>query len=180
MNIQILVSKKGTQVVTATNLHDVLDLPLHKYNSNIKQWLSDFYAFKDDIRQPIVLHDFAIRSQASKREDYYISLELAKLITLNSNSPVKQQLANELFKAPQLAKAMAMSQTQLYRKIKALTNQSTAQYIKNVRLNAAKYLLETTDYPIGQVAVEVGFKTQAHFSRAFQELFGLLPSKTRS
>lgn len=93
MNIQILISKKGTQVVTATNLHDVLDLPLHKYNSNIKRWISDIYAFQDDIRKPELMHDYALRSSKGKREDYYISIELAKLITLNSNSLVKQELA---------------------------------------------------------------------------------------
>ena len=48
MDIQILISKKGTQVVTATNLHDVLDLPLHKYNGNIKKWFCDIYAFQDE------------------------------------------------------------------------------------------------------------------------------------
>ena len=93
MNIQILISKKGTQVVTATNLHDVLDLPLHKYNSNIKRWVSDIYAFKDDVRKPEIMHDYALRSSKGKREDYYISLELAKLITLNSNSLIKAELA---------------------------------------------------------------------------------------
>lgn len=92
---------------------------------------------------------------------------------------IQQQLSNEFFKTPQLAKAMAMSQTQLYRKIKALTNQSTAQYLKTIRLTAAKNLLLTTDYSIGQIAVEVGFKTQAHFTRSFQEMFNISPSKIR-
>ena len=93
MNIQILVSKKGTQVVTATNLHDVLDLPLHKYNSNIKRWLTDFYAFEDDVRQPAIMTDYAIRNTSGKREDYYLSLEFAKLISLSSNSQMKQEVA---------------------------------------------------------------------------------------
>lgn len=93
MNIQILVSKKGTQVVTATNLHDALGLPLHKYNSNVKKWLSDFYAFQDDVRKGLIMQDYALRTQHGKREDYYLSLEIAKLITLNSNSLVKQELA---------------------------------------------------------------------------------------
>lgn len=92
MNIQILVSKKGTQVVTATNLHDVLNLPLHKYNSNIKRWLTDVYAFEDDVREPAIMNDYALRNAKGKREDYYISLEFAKLITLSSNSQVKQEL----------------------------------------------------------------------------------------
>ena len=74
-------------------MHDVLDLPLHKYNSNIKKWLSDVYAFTDDVREPTLLGDYAIRTNNNKREDYYISLELARLITLASNSPVKQKLA---------------------------------------------------------------------------------------
>ena len=92
---------------------------------------------------------------------------------------IQQHLSDENFKAAYLAKSMAMSQTQLYRKLKAITNQSTAQYIKSFRLHAAKQLLETTDYSIGQIAVEVGFKTQAHFTRSFQEEFGNNPSKTR-
>lgn len=92
MNIQILISKKGTQVVTTSNLHDVLDLPLHKYNSNIKKWISDVYAFQDDVRKPKIMQDYALRSAKGKREDYYISLELAKLVSLNSNSLVKAEL----------------------------------------------------------------------------------------
>jgi len=94
-------------------------------------------------------------------------------------STVHTNLNDEFFRAPQLAKAMMMSQTQLYRKIKALTNQSTAQYIRVIRLEKAKDLLKTTGFSIGQIATEVGFKTQAHFTRSFQEEFGKNPSKAR-
>lgn len=97
MDLQILVSKKGTQVVTATNLHDALRLPQHKYNSNVGKWLSDVYSFKDDIRKPVELSDFSKRNlKLSKRKDFYLSIELAKLITLNSDSTAKQQYAKWL------------------------------------------------------------------------------------
>jgi len=92
---------------------------------------------------------------------------------------VELNIQDDIFKAPQLARAMAMSQTQLYRKIKALTNQSTAQYIRNIRLEAAKKLLETTDFSIGRISLEVGFKNQAHFSKTFQKEYGVLPSGIR-
>ena len=105
------------------------------------------------------------------------SKEVAFLQQLNMT--IHDRIDDEFFRAPQLAKAMMMSQTQLYRKLKALTNQSTAQYIKTIRLEKAKNLLKTTDYSIGQVATEVGFKTQAHFSKSFQEEFGQLPSSIR-
>ena len=90
MDLQILVSKKGTKVVTASSLHDALCLPKHKYNSNVGKWLSDFYNFKDDIRKPQELKDYSKRNlKLSKRKDFYISIELAKLITLNSDSKSK-------------------------------------------------------------------------------------------
>ena len=92
---------------------------------------------------------------------------------------VEIHIDDEFFKAPELSKAMAMSQTQLYRKIKGLTNTSTAKYIKTIRLERAKHLLLRTDLRIGQIAVEVGYKTQAHFTRSFQEEFGVLPSFVR-
>ena len=99
MDLQVLVSKKGTQVVTATNLHAALQLPAHKYNSNIKTWLKDVYAFGDDIRQAIPLQDFADRTQnSSKLKDYYLSVEFARLISLNSESKVKAKYARFLHK----------------------------------------------------------------------------------
>ncbi len=97
MELQVLISKKGTQVVTATNLHQVLRLPEHKYNSNLDKWLSDIYAFRDDVRQACEMRDYAQRNlKFSKLRDYYLSVELAKLITLNSSSPVKQEYAKRL------------------------------------------------------------------------------------
>ncbi|MFT5165323.1 MAG: phage anti-repressor protein [Saprospiraceae bacterium] len=100
MELQILISKKGTHVVTASNLYDALQLPLHKYNNNISKWLTDFYAFANDIRHPEMLTDYAPRNlKLKKRKDYYLSLELAKLIVLNSNSKVKQEYARYLKRA---------------------------------------------------------------------------------
>lgn len=97
MELKILVSKKGTKVVTATNLHRALRLPAHKYNSNVAKWLTDIYAFENGVRQAKNLKDFAQRSfQYSKLKDYFISLELAKLITLHSDSSVKQVFAKYL------------------------------------------------------------------------------------
>lgn len=100
MELQILISKKGTHVVTASNLYAALQLPQHKYNSSLAKWLSDFYAFFDDIRLPQPMTDFAPRKlKLSKRKDFYLSIELAKLITLNSDSKVKREYACYLKRA---------------------------------------------------------------------------------
>ena len=63
----------------------------YKYNSDVGKWLTDIYAFDDGIRQPIDLQDYSTRQfKHTKMLDYFISLELAILIVLRSNSPVKQ------------------------------------------------------------------------------------------
>ncbi|MEZ5042417.1 MAG: hypothetical protein R2828_21130 [Saprospiraceae bacterium] len=99
MELKVLVSKKGTKVVTATNLHQVLQLANHHYSTNVKRWLNDVYEFKDGIRKPVRMNDFAPRKVKDNpiMDDYYISVELAKLITLNSKSKVKQKYAKWLF-----------------------------------------------------------------------------------
>jgi len=95
--LQILVSKKGTKVVTAYDLHNILQLPRYKFNSNISKWLTDIYQFSDNLRQPVAFRDFSERKlQYSKGRDYYISIELAKMITLASDSKVKLEVAKVL------------------------------------------------------------------------------------
>jgi len=97
MKLNILTSPKGTKVVTASGLHAALKLADYQYVRNITKWLGDVYAFDDDVRKPIELKDFARRvMKVSKLQDYYISLEMARLITLNTDSEVKQEYARWL------------------------------------------------------------------------------------
>lgn len=99
MELQVLVSKKGTKVVTATNLYQVLQLPNHHYAMNIKKWLNDIYEFGDGIRKPEAMKDYAKRQLKDNPilKDFYLSVQLAKLITLNSRSKVKQKYAKWLY-----------------------------------------------------------------------------------
>lgn len=92
-----MVSKKGTKAVTATNLFQVLELPKAQYAKTVKSWLQDIYQFADGIRRPLRNEDFSRRSlKNSVVDDYYLTVELAKMITLNSRSRVKQKYAKHL------------------------------------------------------------------------------------
>ena len=72
-----------------------------------------------------------------------------------------------------------MSRSQLFRKIKALTGQSPSVFIRAIRLERGKELLQTTEMSISEIAYEVGFSTPAYFSDAFLEAFGMRPSQVR-
>lgn len=97
MELQILVSKKGTKVVLASSLHLALGLSNKQYAANLRHWLHDVYQFHDGIRKPEQFKDFARRqSKEVVVDDYYLSIEFAKLITLNSKSKVKLKYATWL------------------------------------------------------------------------------------
>lgn len=122
MELQILVSRKGTKVVTASNLHQVLELPPHEYNRNVKRWLSDIYGFSDGIHAPIEMQDFAARKlEHSPQKDYYLSIELAKLITLHSGSPVKAKYAKQLTEKDEKASDAKMLTVEQVRAVLELT-----------------------------------------------------------
>ncbi|MGJ4889348.1 helix-turn-helix domain-containing protein [Bradyrhizobium sp. HKCCYLRH3099] len=53
------------------------------------------------------------------------------------------------------------------------------QYLLQRRIAAAKDLLKETELPIVQVAIQVGFQTQAHFTTVFKKVTGATPAKWR-
>ena len=92
---------------------------------------------------------------------------------------IYQNIHNPDFGNDQLAQQLHVSGSQLYRKLKALTGKSTAIYIRTVRLQKGKQLLEETTLGIAEIAYEVGFADPNYFSRTFAKEFGFPPSKTR-
>lgn len=78
-----------------------------------------------------------------------------------------------------LWRELGMSRAQFYRKFKALTDISPAEYLKTIRLHKAYSLLRQSNLNVTEVAFEVGFRNASHFSRIFTEQFGQSPSKVR-
>ena len=97
MELEVLESKRGTKVVTASNLHQVLGLPAHNYSANVRKWLRDVYEFTDGIRRAQGMRDYAKRPRPGEPvEDYFFTLEFAKLVTLRTNSQEKLKFARLL------------------------------------------------------------------------------------
>lgn len=76
-----------------------------------------------------------------------------------------------------LAEAMFLSRSQLYRKLKELTGTSVNEFIRNVRLEKAKQLLESKQYSISEVTYKVGFASPSYFTKCFKNKFGFLPTE---
>jgi DNA-binding response OmpR family regulator len=80
------------------------------------------------------------------------------------------------FGVPQMQKALAMSKTQFHRKIKALTNESPGELLRNFRLKQAAQLLLQKEDTVTQIAYKVGFNNLSYFAKCFKELYGVPPS----
>ena len=95
------------------------------------------------------------------------------------NDCILKNLDDERFDANALSCAVAMSRAQLLRRLKSITGNSPAYYIKNLRLAKAKELLETTDITISEAAFQTGFNSPSNFTKVFSEKYGITPSQFR-
>ena len=91
-------------------------------------------------------------------------------------SCVRANIGNENFGKEDFASALALSQSLLYKKIKALTNLSVVEFIREIRLNYAMELLRSGEFNVTEVSEMCGFNTPAYFSKVFKEFFGRTPT----
>ena len=142
MNLQIRVSKKGTRVVKASELHRELGLADHHYQANVRGWIKDVYQFADGIRKPVGLQDYARSSQTIAKvvHEYYFNLEFARLVALASKSKVKQAVATKLIKEeavyPEHVQLTAEQTLELLEQTKAMSRMSCQIAAEARHLNA--------------------------------------------
>ncbi len=91
---------------------------------------------------------------------------------------IQENISDSDFGTVQLAFKLHLSDSQVYRKLKAITDKSTAVFIRSIRLQKGKELIQTTDKTVSEIAYEVGFNDPSWFSKAFKEEFGFAPSET--
>jgi len=79
-----------------------------------------------------------------------------------------------------LSKEVGISERQLQRKLKAITNKSPIQLISSVRLHRAKELLLKRESNVSEIAFQTGFSNPSYFSKTFKREFGMSPSELMS
>ena len=115
----------------------------------------------------------------SSESDIQISPPENEFIT-KVKTVIKEHLDDSTFGVDQLCHSMAMSNSQLYRKLKSQTGLSAHDLIQGIRLSKAKSLLKGTEQPIAEIAYDCGFSDPEYFSRVFKKEYGSSPSEFRS
>jgi AraC-like DNA-binding protein len=79
-----------------------------------------------------------------------------------------------------LARETGVSRTLLAERFTSLTGQPPMQYLKQWRMQIAAGLLAGGDAKVASIALQVGYDSEAAFSRAFKKEVGISPSLWRS
>ena len=90
---------------------------------------------------------------------------------------INQHIGDSEISVESLASHLNLSRSQVYRKIKALTDQTANEFIRNIRLHKAKVLIQAGNTNISEVSYTVGFSTSSYFTKCFKNYFGVLPTQ---
>ena len=92
---------------------------------------------------------------------------------------IEKHISEEEFNMEKFCSELAMSRSQIHRKLTALTGKSTALYIRSVKLSKAKKMIEEKSGNISEIAYSLGFSSPAYFTRCFRLEFGYPPSEIK-
>jgi len=90
---------------------------------------------------------------------------------------INKHLSDPEYNIEVMTGEVGLSRAQLHRKMKEMTGMSTADFIRNIRMKEAARLLKENKINVTQVAYEVGFNNQGHFSTVFKKYYGVTPSE---
>jgi signal transduction histidine kinase/ligand-binding sensor domain-containing protein/DNA-binding response OmpR family regulator len=128
-----------------------------------------------------------LKSKRRTLEHYSQTLEIdPENITFNAmdrellekaKNIVEKHLDNHEFSVDDFCKEMGMSRSNLHLKLKAVTGESTIDFIRKIRFSHACRLLKDGRYSISEISTMVGFNTPSYFTTSFKKYFDVLPTE---
>ena len=89
---------------------------------------------------------------------------------------VEKNISNPELSVQELSRELLLGRATLYRKLFELTGQTPVEFIRSIRLQRAKKLMESGKLTVAEIAYEVGFNDPKYFTKVFKEAFGVTPS----
>ena len=93
------------------------------------------------------------------------------------NRWLSDHLSSPSLSVDEMAEAMGYRRSIFFRKVKALTGQTPADYIRTLRMNRAAELLREETITVAEVAYKVGINEPHYFTKVFKQQFGISPKK---
>ncbi|WP_335319659.1 helix-turn-helix domain-containing protein [Pedobacter terrae] len=110
-----------------------------------------------------------------KKQNFKISPEYREFLSTCIDI-IERNIGDESFNIKKFSQEIGMSHSGLYRKVKSISGQSIAGFIRFIRLRKSAELMVESNYTIKEIAWEVGINDIKYFRKQFSALFGMNPS----
>ena len=122
--------------------------------------------------------------QAYKKEDQELvagnsTISLQDETIRKVSKFVIENISDPDMKIDDIAKAMGMSRSVLYGKIKNAVGMTPIDFVRHIRIMKAIEMLKNTDDTLTNIAFSVGFSDPKYFSKVFKKEMGMIPSDYR-
>ena len=91
-----------------------------------------------------------------------------------------QEHLPSFFTVDDVARILGLNRSYFSRLFTSICGITPSQFIENYRLDSAWHILRHTNMPIAKIALAVGYRDPAYFTRRFQERYGTPPSAVRA
>lgn len=93
----------------------------------------------------------------------------------NALDYINEHIADTDLSVEKIARQVGLSRVHFYRKIKALTNMSPQEFIRQIRLEHAAQILRSGKLNVSETRYSVGIQDAEYFRKSFKEQFGQTP-----
>ncbi|MFD0717632.1 helix-turn-helix domain-containing protein [Paenibacillus sp. GCM10027626] len=165
----------GSQPLSSAMQHCISGIPPLLQADFLAQPYSEAILMQDVLKLLLfIAQELAVYRKETLPSRYDVNKDIIKTLTLYMETNYKQPISLQTLTA-----IANYQSTYLIKHFKKETGLTPIQYLLQLRMNAAKNYLDTSDMPIKEVAAECGFGSIHHFSGEFKRKFGLYPSEWR-
>ena len=140
----------------------------------LKANIASILANKEFLRQRFAKLDYKTEDLPKEVKEAP-GLNLDQAFLMKATNLIKKNLGKE-FNVDDLCQEMGMSRSSLYNKIKALTDHSPSDFVRQIRMTEAATLLKSKKYTVAEVSDMMGYSDPKYFTDIFKKHYGMTPS----
>jgi signal transduction histidine kinase/ligand-binding sensor domain-containing protein/DNA-binding response OmpR family regulator len=141
----------------------------------IQARLKNLFEQQMRLKNHIINEKRSIDNQIHHDPVNFVSADQAFLNTVKNI--IQAELSDENFSVEDLAQKVNQSRSNLHRRLTKITGESPSAMIRRIRLELGAQLLSQNAGTVSEIAYSTGFKSVSHFSRVFNDYFGMNPSQ---
>ncbi|MGB7395698.1 MAG: BLUF domain-containing protein [Pricia sp.] len=98
--------------------------------------------------------------------------ELERIVVISDK--ISKNL-DQAYTVEQISRETGIAPKKLQEGFRFLFGESVAVFVKNLKLERARELIQTTDLNVSEVVHDIGIQSKSYFSKIFREKFGMVP-----